>query len=449
MLKSSLVKTSFCFLLFLLYAAFAFSQDPFVTTWQVDTSLKITIPTVGVGYNYSVSWENTGDNTIRATVPNNTGAVILRLPKVGVYRVSIGGDFPRIYFNNGGDKSKLLTIEQWGDIAWTSMESAFEGCYSLTVPAKDAPDLSKVESMREMFLYCNALNSPIGHWNVSHVKDMSLMFCYANSFNQPIGNWDVSNVENMTLMFQSAGKFNQDIGNWNVSKVKNMYGLFYWPNVFNQDISRWDVSQVTDMSYMFLLNRAFNQDISGWNVSSVTRMNNMFNMANSFNQNLGAWDISKVTDMTEMLNKTGMSVSNYDSTLIAWSKKASLQKNVKLGAVNLDYCKGEAARQSLLSTHGWIIAGDSLKCVTTSYHEAQFSEQVSVSPNPFKERLYIEVSDNEPSLIELYDGTGAFVLSTVLNAQTKTLAVENYPSGVYFLKIQYKNRLQTKRLIKL
>jgi hypothetical protein len=31
----------------------------------------------------------------------------------GTYTVSIRGDFPRIYFNNGGDRQKLLDIVQW------------------------------------------------------------------------------------------------------------------------------------------------------------------------------------------------------------------------------------------------------------------------------------------------------------------------------------------------
>ena len=52
----------------------------------------------------------------------------------GTYMVSISGAFPRIYFNGAGffgddtDFEKILTVEQWGDIAWTSMVKAFSGC---------------------------------------------------------------------------------------------------------------------------------------------------------------------------------------------------------------------------------------------------------------------------------------------------------------------------------
>ena len=58
-----------------------------------------------------------------------------------------GTGFPRIYFNNGGDKDKLLTIEQWGTGHWTSMSSAFYGCSNLAGQASDAPDLSGVVYM--------------------------------------------------------------------------------------------------------------------------------------------------------------------------------------------------------------------------------------------------------------------------------------------------------------
>jgi hypothetical protein len=44
-----------------------------------------------------------------------------------------GTGFPRIYFNNGGDKDKLLTVAQWGAGQWTSMYRAFEGCNNLAI----------------------------------------------------------------------------------------------------------------------------------------------------------------------------------------------------------------------------------------------------------------------------------------------------------------------------
>ena len=38
--------------------------------------------------------------------------------------------------------SRLRSIDQWGDISWTTMESAFLDAGNMTYNATDAPDLS-------------------------------------------------------------------------------------------------------------------------------------------------------------------------------------------------------------------------------------------------------------------------------------------------------------------
>ena len=83
---------------------------------------QFTIPTTGTGYNYDVDW---GDGTTSTGV---TGSTTHTFPSAGNYVVKISGAFPRIYFNNGGDKAKLLEVQNWGNIAWSSMERAFFGC---------------------------------------------------------------------------------------------------------------------------------------------------------------------------------------------------------------------------------------------------------------------------------------------------------------------------------
>ena len=134
----------------------------FVTIWKTDNpgvsgSNQITIPTTGGGYNYNVDW---GDgNTSTGLTGNSTHTYA----STGTYTVSITGTFPRIAFNNNGDRQKILTVEQWSTNAWASMEYAFMGCANLSINAVDAPDFSLLTSLDSMFTNSTNLNSNLNH----------------------------------------------------------------------------------------------------------------------------------------------------------------------------------------------------------------------------------------------------------------------------------------------
>ena len=85
----------------------------------------------------------------------------------------------------------------------------------------------------------------------------------------------------------------------------------------------------------------------------------MFTNASNFNQNLGNWNISAVLDLSSMLDNSGLSVENYDETLIGWSSQ-SLQNNINLGAVGLFYCDSVAERQSLIDNFNWTIVDEGI-----------------------------------------------------------------------------------------
>lgn len=287
---------------------------PFVTTWKTDNpgisaNNQITIPTAGGGYNYTVDWGDGAALTVETGDATHTYAV------PGTYTVSITGDFPGIAFANIGDKEKILSIEQWGDISWEFMNYAFFGCVNLVGNFVDAPDLSKISSTSYMFADALVFNTSLNNWDVSNITDMTGMFRDAESFNGAISDWDVSNVVDMTLLFASAVNFNQDIRNWQTGNVKNMRDMFYEATVFNQDISNWDVSNVTDMFAMFNVTEAFNQDIGNWDVSSVTDMRSMFSIATSFNQDISAWDVSNVTNMSNMFS----GAKSFNQNINSWN----------------------------------------------------------------------------------------------------------------------------------
>jgi len=114
------------------------------------------------GYNFDavVTW---GDGT-KSQLTGAPGDVTHVYPAPGVYivrcweRRPLG--FPRIYFFNGGDKSKVLEVMQWGQNEWAPFcPSMFFGCDNMVVTATDGPSAktSKVTDITTMFRGCSKL----------------------------------------------------------------------------------------------------------------------------------------------------------------------------------------------------------------------------------------------------------------------------------------------------
>ena len=151
----------------------ALSTDDFVTTWRVTAGQSISIPTYATEtYHYTVSW-GSGEAADTATYTSNAEHAYA---DAGDYEVRISGTFPRIYFNNKGDKDNIIAINQWGNGHWTSMEKSFYGCSNLVGDTSDRPDLSAVTDMNNMFNGAALFNQDIGDWDVSKVTNMSNMF---------------------------------------------------------------------------------------------------------------------------------------------------------------------------------------------------------------------------------------------------------------------------------
>ncbi len=365
---------------------FITSSKPFITVWKTTAANEsITIPiNAAYQYNYTVDW---GDDTTKTGI---TGVATHSYTTAGMYTVKITGDFPAIYFNYVGDRDKIIDIQQWGDIQWKGMDSAFKGCSNLNSTAIDTPNLVEVTSLENMFGYAFTFNGNISDWDVSSVTDMSFMFDYAIAFNQPlIWGEKTSKVTNMARMFSRTSAFNQDISAWDVSSVTDMSEMFSRTSAFNQDISEWNVSSVTDMSgmfvgatafnkplnwggntskvtnmtYMFSEASSFNQDISAWNVSSVINMSSMFSKASSFNQDISGWDVSTIDSMSGLFNYSALSIKNYDKLLNSWSKKL-VKNNGYLGARGISFCEGEQGRNELIAK-GWEITDAGKNCSPT------------------------------------------------------------------------------------
>ena len=286
----------------------------FVTTW--DTSLgsgtTVTLALAGT-VDAIIDW---GDDTI--TTVTTAGPHVHTYDVDGTYTVAVTGSVTAYKsYNNGGaisDRTKLISVDSWGQLGFTSMRLAFYWCSNLVSVPNTTEGIETVTDMSYMFGGASSFNQDIGNWDTSSVTDMSDMFYYASSFNQDIGGWDTSNVTDMSYMFSYTSSFNQDIGGWDTSSVIDMSAMFYKASAFNQPIGGWDTSSVTRMREMFFYAWAFNQPIGGWDTSSVTYMYSMFLDASSFNQDIGSWDTSSVTRMYYMF----YSASAFNQDLSGW-----------------------------------------------------------------------------------------------------------------------------------
>ena len=357
------MKTLYSFtILFLLVAFTACAQ--YVTVWKTDiigqtAQNYIRIP--ASGSNYNIAWQEEGNPSNNGTA-KGVGLTTIYFPKPGTYQVSITpgeGTFDRVNANNTPDRNRLIEVRQWGNIAWASMENAYNSCENLTITATDKPNLQNVTSMSEMFYGCSSLvNIPgIENWDVSKVTNMSGMFKSATKFNQPIGGWNVSNVTNMSSMFYQARAFNQPLANWNVANVTNMFAMFCLSTVFNQPVNDWNVGKVTSMSNMFYGASLFNQPLDRWNVRNVTDMTSMFAAASRFNQPLGHWRIYSVTTLATMLVSTAMDCASMTHTLQGWASNPRTPNNITFGATGRNYgTQAVAAKAKLQTINNWTMS---------------------------------------------------------------------------------------------
>ncbi len=283
---------------FTYWNSFASVNPYFVSTWDTtqagSASDTIILPmTAGE----TVDW---GDGTVN-TLNTHTYAV------GGVYTITIQGGVNTFRFANGGDKKKIISIDNWGNFD-VSNSQIFFGCSNLaTITAIDNPIVSATD-LSYTFYNCTIFDGNVNGWDISNVTDIGGFFAGCINFNQPLNNWDTSNVTSFKSSFYSTFrdcfKFNQDLGNWDFSSTTALNSLFLNCRAFNNggsdSIKDWDVSGIADLQEVFEGCYLFNQPLTNWDTSSATQIQSMFKDCKVFNQPVNHFDVSNITNMLEM-----------------------------------------------------------------------------------------------------------------------------------------------------
>ncbi len=397
MMRQKIMRAAVLLVIFMAPTVFAATTDDFIITVEIPgISSSFVIPTNFLSsgdYDYNVDC-NVADNDGLEN-EGGTGSYVCNYAAAGTYDIAIsdnkgdGTGFPAIFFNNTGDKDKLIDIKQWGTGKWRHMGFAFYGASNMMVTATDTPDFSNVTTMHYMFA-----NSPAdpdtSSWDTSEVKNMSGMFRSATNAEPDTSNWDTSNVLFMNSAFSGASNAMPDTSNWDTAKVLdmsfmfdgspaipdtsgwdtshvgNMYAMFRFATAANPNTSNWDTSNVTNMGDMFWGATSANPDTSNWDTSNVTGMVSMFREATSANPDTSSWNIEAVMTMAAIFSGTNLPTQYYDAMLVGFDAQ-NLQPNVVFDAGGSHYCGAVAERTHMMDStgsggDGWMLTDSGLDC---------------------------------------------------------------------------------------
>ena len=166
----------------------------------------------GGTYNAVVDW---GDGTTSNITTYNDADLTHVYSVGGTYQISISGDLPRIFFNNTGDRQKLISIDNWGINKWLDFSASFKGCLNMDILATDTPDFSLCTSLGEAFMSCSSItNVDFSNCDFSNCSSFYTSFargCFngCNSLNTV--NFTNSSLRSagvsMAFMFANCGSF--------------------------------------------------------------------------------------------------------------------------------------------------------------------------------------------------------------------------------------------------
>ena len=254
-----------------------------------------------------------------------------------------------------------IDIIQWGEIQWKNPSVSGQGWFSipsnqksyieLAAASNNAPDLSQVTSLKQMFgtggggagqsdiARFTDPNDSMRSWNTSTITDMSRMWAAKltdSSLSLDLSQWDVSNVETFVSMFDAGSGSQQssigalDISGWNTQSTTDMNRMFYRTSATSiTGLGDLNTSLVSNMSQMFnncpsgVVGQASEtlatKMVSGvlrWDVNNVVNFTSMFEDAEQLsdatfptNWNITS-DGSKTVNMSAMFGGTPAGLTN-------------------------------------------------------------------------------------------------------------------------------------------
>jgi hypothetical protein len=128
----------------------------FTINTALDTGDNFQLPLIsGETYNFLVNWGDGNEDTITVY---NQAETLHTYSSGGIYQVTITGECGGWSFNNGGDKLKITSVDNWGNTLFTDISEGFFGCSNLSSLAADGIKCTGTIG-NSLFRACTSLTS--------------------------------------------------------------------------------------------------------------------------------------------------------------------------------------------------------------------------------------------------------------------------------------------------
>ena len=270
---------------------------------QFELPLKSSISYISGGsltpdYRFKVDW---GDGAIENFTTFNQVGRTHSYTASGTYSIKIYGRCDGLDYSSPSDASKIISIDSWGNVVWRSLANSLSNSTNIISVTSSSPVFEKVTKLDRMFESSSLTQSDLNSWNISKVDSLRRTFYFCESLKKlEISNWDVSNVTTMRDTFNSCGITSFDGSLWNTYNLTSTRSMFAGcTSLSNFNAPNWNLINLTDMTGMFSGCGLTYFGVNQWTASSVSSINNLFSFSS-----LQEVDLSGIT-FSSSLNNIG------------------------------------------------------------------------------------------------------------------------------------------------
>ena len=302
-------------------------DDAFRMTWAIPDTNEVSVPGRN-GFTYD-AWIDWGDTTAVAAVTawNDADLTHSYADAPCNPQIVITGVFGTIYFNGGGDRLLVTSVDNMGDVGWETLQKSFFSCDNLLrVLDNGASEMGQVVYLNTVFDECDLLtNVQGGTWVLTNVLEVANAFEANTLKTLDMSSWDLQEATSLRRLAYQAfawdGPGLSTIG----SNVTTAVEIYHWCYALADDLSAvvnystqltvWSSISASNMSYS-ATNGFFSTNVmDGFDCSFLSQVFN----SNEITRILQDLDTSGATNGA--YNSGGV---NDDPTAAGWEAKTNL-----------------------------------------------------------------------------------------------------------------------------